>query len=704
MILQIFKMAYNHCIFTKLQWGRITLQVLCAAVIVCRVHAQAVTEPCYFDSYQRQHKAQIEKAEKIISNAIRNTPVYKNSASGNVKIIPVVVHVIHNGGTENIPDSQIQSQIAVLNEDFRKITGTNGDGNGVDTEIAFCLAKKTPDGKCTNGIVRLQSTLTNHQTYQRLQLKNLSYWDNTRYLNMYIVKTINGNSGILGYSSYPGGPADEDGVVMRHDYFGRTGTASGSLGRTTSHEIGHWFGLYHTFNGGCGVDTCADGDYVCDTPPAINPNYGCPATNSCSNDFPNVNDQVQNYMDYSNDACKSMFTAGQKTRIHASLTSLRYNIWQQWNIDSTGCDSGFVSPACNVMADFTSDAQNICVGNPVLFTNKTLNNPLTFQWYFTGGTPATSTALNPTVTYNTSGAYAVKLVATGSGGSDSVIQPAYIHVTTPPVGRALPFLEDFEVSAFPPNGITIDNPDGGITWERDTVSVGYAGIGSAKINNLININYGQSDAMLLPSFDFTSFTGTPYLNFQWAYAKSDVNYSDELIVLVSNDCGVNWTQKFYRTGTAMATGPTQTTPYIPDTNTAWKIANVNLETYAAGSNVLIKIVNVTDGGNNLYIDNISLGSNITSIEENTIAGYPVLVYPNPANTSFTLQYLLSKSDNVSYEITDVTGRKIVSSAIEKQTAGLQQVTIQTTGLINGMYYVKMKVGNELLTKKLLINK
>lgn len=667
-------------------------------------YAQKATEPCFFDNYKRQHKTQLEKIDKIISNAILTTIVNKNHSSTAVKIIPVVVHVIHNGGTENISDAQIQGQITVLNEDFRKIAGTSGDGNGVDTEIEFCLAKKTPDGRCTNGIVRIQSSLANHLTYQRSQLKNLSYWDNTRYLNMYIVKTINGGSGTLGYSSYPGGPPDEDGIVVRHDYFGRIGTAAASLGRTTTHEIGHWLGLYHTFNGGCGIDTCSDGDYVCDTPPAFNPNFGCPVINSCSNDFPDVSDQIQNYMDYSDDGCKSMLTPGQKARMQASLTTLRYDIWQPSNMVETGCDSGFVSPACNVISDFTSNAQNICIGNSVLFTNKTLNDPLTFQWYFTGGTPATSTALNPTVSYAAIGTYAVKLVATGSSGSDSVIQSTYINVTTAPVGQALPFFEDFETFLFPSNGITIDNPDVGITWERDTIATAYAGIVSAKINNLININYGQSDAIMLPRFDFTSFTGTPYLNFKWAYAKSDNNYSDELIVLVSSDCGVNWTQKFYKTGTAMTTGITQTTPYVPDSNTVWKTANVNLTSYSTFQNVMIKIVNVTDGGNNLYIDNINLGSIPAGIEDQDATGYSLLIYPNPATTSFTIEYQLTKSDNVSYEIMDITGREIIVSEAGKQSSGVHSVATQTTGFSGGMYYVKMKIGNKFTTQKFFINK
>lgn len=661
------------------------------------------TEPCYFDKYQRTHEKAISDAELEIKKGINNAKQNLRSHNLNFKIIPVVVHVIHDGGVSNISDAQIQSQIDVLNEDFRKIAGTNGDGNGVDTEIQFCLAKKDPLGKCTDGIIRIKSPLSNHQTYQRSLLKDLSYWDNTRYLNMYVVKNINSGSGILGYSSFAGGPADEDGIVVRHDYFGKTGTAMSSLGRTTTHEIGHWFGLYHTFNGGCGIDTCADGDYVCDTPPAANPNFGCPTINSCSNDVPNVNDQIQNYLDYSNDNCKNMFTDGQKQRMQATLVSLRNNIWQSWNIDSTGCDSGYVSSNCNVIADFVTLEPNICLGNSITFYNKSQNNPTTYLWYFQGGIPATSTVANPTVTYSSTGSFQVKLVATNSYGADSLILNSYINVTTPPIGQSLPYFENFEAFAFPTNGITIDNPDGGITWERDTVALAYQGNVSAKINNLININYGQSDAIIFPRFDFTSFTGTPYLFFKWAYAKSDPSYSDELIVLVSSDCGVNWTQKFYKTGTAMTTGSTQITPYIPDINTVWKTANINLSTYSAFQNVMIKIVNITDGGNNLYIDNINLGSNITGINDDDNQIIDLSIFPNPTNGDLFIEYSLIKNENVSIEIMDILGRNVFSESWKSDIAGLNKHEIETQ-LQSGLYTLVLKTEKQTSAKKLIINK
>jgi hypothetical protein len=182
------------------------------------IYAQQI---CDFDDYQKRNSALIENAEIKI-----RTDLTSERGGASVKIIPVVVHVIHLGGTENISDAQIQSQISVLNEDYRKMTGTNGDGAGVDTEIEFCLAKKNPEGKCTNGIVRINSSLANHQTHQRSALSDLSFWDNTRYLNIYVVKTMNGST--LGYSSFPGGPANEDGIVVRHNYFGRIGTAASS--------------------------------------------------------------------------------------------------------------------------------------------------------------------------------------------------------------------------------------------------------------------------------------------------------------------------------------------------------------------------------------------------------------------------------------------------------------------------------------------
>lgn len=678
---------------------------LWASIFFCisayMLHAQSGSEPCYFDQYQRQNKASIQNAEQIISNAIRE----QNSASRtahSVKVIPVVVHVIHNGGVENISDAQIQSQIEVLNEDFRKITGTNGDGNGVDTEIEFCLAKIDPSGHCTNGIVRVQSTLTNHLTYQRSLLKQLSYWDNTRYLNMYVVKSINGGSGIAGYASFPGGPPDEDGIVLRYNYFGRTGTiAAGSNGRTTTHEISHWFGLYHTFNNGCGTDTCTDGDYICDTPPAANPNYGCPTVNSCSNDFPDVNDQIANYCDYSDDACKNMFTAGQKTRMDATLNTFRTLIWDAANITATGCDSNFVTnPSCPPKANFVALVTTICTGGNIVFNSNTLNSPASLTWNFPGGTPTSSTAANPSVIYNTVGTYDVTLIVSNLNGTDTLFMSNYITVNTPIAGSPNPWGDNFENENFPTNGLTVDNPDGGITWER-TTDAAREGVASARIQNLINTNYGQSDALIIPRLDFTAFPTPIKMSFRWAYARSDANYSDEMIVLVSSDCGNTWTQKYYRTGNGLVTGPTQTTLFIPD-STQWKLASIDLSTYATSDHVDIKIVNVTDGGNALYIDSLKVGdfdfntlpSSINEVEKNS----NWLLFPNPVGNTLTVSSLGNKNQSISaIQVFNPLAEQILLVEDVHQSSYL----LNTSKLDNGVYFIRIKSGGSYYQQKFI---
>jgi PKD repeat protein len=386
--------------------------------------------------------------------------------------------------------------------------------------------------------------------------------------------------------------------------------------------------------------------------------------------------------------------------MEATLNTFRWNIWQYANVWATGCDSSYVSPSCNAVADFNAAAQNVCIGNPILFTNKSLNGCTAFQWYFPGGTPSTSTALNPTVTYNNIGNYNVSLVATNAVGTDSIAFSNYIAVSAPPLGQSLPFVEGFEMSGFPPNGIAIDNPDNGITWERDTTAVAFSGIGSAKIDNLININYGQSDAMVFPNFDLTTLAGTPSMTFRWAYAKSDPNYSDELSVLISTDCGVNFTRIFYRTGTAMTTGPTQTTPYIPDSNTVWKVATINLSNYIASTNAIIKIVNVTDGGNNLYIDNINIGAIPTGIEDNELFGFNVSIFPNPAIDIVNVD---TKS-NSDLSLTEIRIHDMLGNVIYATTQTTRVMSINSSNWSSGIYVVSIQQGSSCVHKKLILNK
>lgn len=236
--------------------------------------------------------------------------------------IPVVVHVITStGGSGNLSDTIVQSQITVLNEDFRALAGTAGAG-GVDTKIEFFLATTDPSGNPTNGITRHANTtwFNDGGSYW-----NTIAWDPTRYLNIYTNSAGGGTT--LGY--VPDLPAGggvlntlADRVVILHSAFGRpaTGGAPYNLGRTCTHEVGHYLGLFHTFQGGCGTASCyTTGDRICDTNAEQTARFGCPTTaTSCGSPDP-----IRNYLDYTDDSCMTGYTQEQARRMRCTLQHYR---------------------------------------------------------------------------------------------------------------------------------------------------------------------------------------------------------------------------------------------------------------------------------------------------------------------------------------------------------------------------------------------
>lgn len=258
--------------------------------------------------------------------------------NGQIITIPTVVHVVYKTSAQNISDAQINSQIDVLNDDFRR---TNSDADnywnvGADTEIEFCLASVDPDGNPTTGIQRRSTNKPSFGTNDFMKFDNkggIDAWPAGDYLNIWV---CNISGGILGYAQFPGGPAATDGVVNDYQYFGTIGTATAPfhLGRTCTHEVGHWLNLRHIWgDGGCSVD-----DFVSDTPVSDGPNYGCALGHvSCGTE-----DMVQNYMDYSDDACMNLFTDGQSARMDALFGSggARASL-----LNSDGCGEG-AEPTC----------------------------------------------------------------------------------------------------------------------------------------------------------------------------------------------------------------------------------------------------------------------------------------------------------------------------------------------------------------------
>ena len=248
-----------------------------------------------------------------------------------VYTIPVVVHVVYQNATENISNAQIQSQIDVLNDDFRKLnsnfssTPSVFQGVASDMEFEFCLATVDPSGNSTTGITRTSTTVSSFSTDDAVKFNSSggkNAWPANQYLNIWVADL---GSSLLGYAQFPGDAASTDGVVLNYFSVGRPPANpfnnAYNLGRTATHEIGHWMNLYHIWgneNSGCGNQAGSAGtDEVSDTPVQDDATTGCPNFPQIScNNGPN-GDMFVNYMDYMEDACATMFTNGQKTRARA---------------------------------------------------------------------------------------------------------------------------------------------------------------------------------------------------------------------------------------------------------------------------------------------------------------------------------------------------------------------------------------------------
>lgn len=264
----------------------------------------------------------------------------RDTLANEVIIIPVVVHVLYNDNNQNISDEQVKSQIAVLNNDYRRL---NADAVktplpfrnvAADTRIQFCLAKVDADGKYTSGIIHKYTKIAEFNADDAAKFSAQGgddAWDSKKYLNLWVCN-ISGRT--LGYAVLPGSPAEKDGVVIKYSAFGTIGNVAApyNKGRTATHEIGHWLGLLHLW----GDTKCGD-DHIADTPPQETSNSSCPVfphTSSCS--INPYGDMFMNFMDFTDDGCMNMFTEGQKAEMRSLFA--KGNLRNSF-LNSTACDS-----------------------------------------------------------------------------------------------------------------------------------------------------------------------------------------------------------------------------------------------------------------------------------------------------------------------------------------------------------------------------
>lgn len=635
---------------------------------------------------------------------------YNKQTSTTTYIIPVVFHVIHNYGTENISDEQILDGLDIVNKTFRKQLADTGsivaDFKPIhaDCDIEFRLATLDPDGSCTSGINRIASTLT---TIGDHSVKTLIQWPPAKYLNVYIVKQAANLAGHCVWPSDADTIPEWDGIVIGHNYVGTIGTSSYLTSVAFAHECGHYLNLQHIWGGnnvpGFYYYPCADpnkdcaiDDSVADTPPTI----GWQTCNLTAASCGNTVDNVQNVMDYS--YCNRMFTYGQKARMQACLNSSiagRNNLWQPSNLSTTGVS---INPSPLCYADFTCNKRVICKTSPnntIEYTNTSYNGAFTsILWSFPGGTPATSTLSSPTITYTNSGKYDVTLKVIKGNDSITITKPNYVYVlsnTTNPY----PFTESFEAAAPLDNMDWFSNSFDTVNQWDITNTAASGGTKSIMLNNYNN-SMGSKDELYSRIINLSG-SSSLNLSFKFAYAKKDTSNTDRLQLYFSNNCTNSWYQRLNIINSSLETAAPTSSPFVPSNSNEWKQVTTSIPSTYLNSSFKFKFVFTSNGGNNFYLDDINLDVNAgTNNLENINSS--VQLFPNPASDQVNIAFSLLSTKKINVAIINLLGQTVYTT--EKQTFynGENIITLNVRDIRPGSYFITIMDEVSSIKKPLII--
>ncbi len=388
----------------------------------------------YLEALKAQHpylEQEQQQVQQAVQQKLQQQRQWQNLRAITTISIPVVFHVVYGSEEENISDEQILSQLEVLNADFRR---RNADAvntpsyfapYAADTHIEFCLASVDPNGDPTTGITRTQTYRSEFDhVYDHIKKADnggANAWNTGRYLNIW-VGDIKDN--VLGYATMPGATLPHlDGVVLHYTAVGAAPAnkfaSEYNLGRTATHEVGHWLGLSHIWGGDDA--SCSDSDGISDTPNQETYTTDCTGGIEVSCDNGPYGNMYQNYMDYSHDACMNLFTHGQAAYMNAMISTSRSTL-----LSSLACSAA-------IRADFGLAQETdtlVVAGTSVQFAAAPEGVRATeWRWEFEAGVPATSTQENPVVTYPRPGTYSVKLTVSNGSTSDTKVKEDFVHVT-----------------------------------------------------------------------------------------------------------------------------------------------------------------------------------------------------------------------------------------------------------------------------------
>ncbi len=698
-------------------------------------------------------------SQTVLEEAIRKNPRLRNEMMANrqqrnninqrpsrilgtnaIITIPVVVHVILSNPAL-VTDAQIQSQIDVLNADFG---GLNADSTRIPAafksrygkgNLRFCLARRDPQGEGSNGIVRVSSTVISEPGDAdpvKFSCEGGSdAWDPMSYLNIWVCQMPNGFLGYSYYASLPltSVPLNERGFVTNFRYFGTGGTAQApfNLGRTATHEIGHFFDLDHIWgpNNNEGSQTCSDDDGIADTPLQFEPTFGAPAADSiiiddCAPTPPGI--MWMNFMDYVDDRAMVMYTAQQQSLMETTLATVS---WIQGLAASDGCTPvpsfnrdarfvQFVDPSlgiCNNGNNFIYSCSSsyrpvVTIRNAGTDAITSLNLNARFgtgqvtvtNWT---GNLAPLASINITLNeMNLNPGTNANLIVYTSNPNGSVDQrlsndTGRIDGVSFPIAT-LPYTEGFESTSFPPSLWQRINPDNDITWERSTAAA-KTGNASMYINNYDYDAAGLTDFMYSPLVEVRG-RDSAFLTFQIAAAMFTDPFDigtpiDTLEILLTDNCGQTFRSVYKKWGRDLiTTGNVATeTPFTP-TAIQWRRDSVFLGDFTAATQPYIQVVfrNATNWENNIYIDDV----NITVKDVNpNLRRKGVMITPNPFSRKFALQYF-DPPNNIEYiNVYNQAGQLVWQKRIALgqggtiATPGYQEIDLGT--MSSGMYVVQI---------------
>ena len=626
-------------------------------------------------------------------------------------VIPVVVHVLYSNSAENISDQEIYNTIQALNEDYGRtapdtsLTPAVWKPIAANMNIQFCLATRDPNGAATNGIERRQTFSGPFDVDDFCKFYNtggLDAWDVSSYFNIWICDLV---PGLGGYGEFPSGNySNTFGNVTDYGLVGLNGWVA-------SHESGHCFNLRHIWGDDGG--SCFGSDGVSDTPPQADltqsPCPTFPSTDACSPNFPGF--MFMNYMDYGSPYCKNIFTVGQANRAHNAL----YNNAYFSLVTSNGCqpivsanDAGVssVSAPSNISCDSSVNAviklTNYGITN---LTSAEINsvfnggNAITYTWNGTLLPGDSIDVVLPSISMP-SGFYTMKVFPTLPNGASD---PNPYNDTTAHVfnialtGQNPPIIQGFQNPSFPTLGWLVNNPDNGITWLR-TVTAHHMTAYSCVMNNFNYTNAGAIDEIMMPNVNLISAGNIPMLTFWLAYAPRISGVSDTLEVVLSTDCGNSWTSIYKKWTDSLMTASPTTSEYVADLSD-WRQEVIDLSAYSSSDNVIIKLRNINNNQNNLYLDDINL-TFVTGINE-TLNGNMVGIYPNPATGNITVNTSALTASSLKITLSDAVGKTVL---IKNISLPAQDVNIDLEGLSNGIYLICLDDGRESFTQKLVLNK